>query len=389
MTKNNKKKLKKPVKSALTILILVLILGGCVYCGYKYLPLDKIFKDKTEEVSKKENNNNTTNNQTPEVPEEKGPVVTTVSINAVGDCTLGNDTNFGYTNTFDEYYDKYGADFFFENVRDLFESDDITIANLETTFTTATTRRPKVFNFKGPPEYVNVLTGSSVEVVNIANNHMYDYQEQGYQDTMKVLNEAGVKFFGSESMKYQGRTKDYFYIYEKNGIKIGFAGLYCAEDEVKDCKPDIDRVVDGLNEQGVDTIILSMHWGLEAKYTQSKNQEETAHYAIDKGVEMIIGHHPHRIQGLEIYNGKYIVYSLSNFSFGGHKSPSDIDSFIFHVDLTYEDNTLADTKIEVIPVYISSTGTKWNNYKPIILEGDEKQRVLQKIQKYSKNISIV
>ena len=363
-------KLKKNIK-----LILILILILCV--GITSPFVTKYYHQYKED--KETSNEEPTN--TPENNNQEESNTTTISINAVGDCTLNIDTNFNYGDRgYNKIYENKGADYFLGNFRDLFEQDDLTIANLEIAITDAdeSYRVSKQFNFKAPAEYLNILTGSSVDVVNIANNHIYDYGEKGYQDTKDNLNNAKLPFYGNDS----------YYIYEKDGIKIGMAGLYCAEDEVADCKPDTIKAINYLKSQNVDMIIMTYHWGIELALEQSKSQEDLAHYAIDNGVDLIIGHHTHCLQGIELYNGKYIVYSLGNFTFGGHWNPTYYETMVFHTDLTFTNNQLTDSKIEVIPALVSSTPKPINDYRPMKAEGEEAQKILDQIQQHSKNVTI-
>lgn len=300
-----------------------------------------------------------------------------ITISAVGDCTLGTDTNFGYPKSFTNVLDEQNRDFsyFFNGVHDILSNDDLTIANLETTFTDATTRVDKKFNFKGDFDYTNILIEGSVETVNLANNHTYDYGEKGYTDTINALNTANIPYFG-----YQD-----YNIYEANGIKIGLAGL-TGWSEV-DAKNNTTKAIAYFKEQNTDLIIMTYHWGIEREYKQNKTQENIAHFAIDNGADLVLGHHPHVLQGIEEYKGKYIVYSLGNFVFGGNKNPSDKDTMIFRETFYYDNKQLIDTKIEVIPCSLS-TRTGLNDYQPIPLKNEEKERVLKKIIDSSTNWQI-
>ena len=102
------------------------------------------------------------------------------------------------------------------------------------------------------------------------------------------------------------------------------------------------------------------------------------------GADLVLGHHPHRIQGIEFYKDRYIVYSLSNFVFGGHRNPDDKDSFIYQQTFTFTNGELSDNNINIIPVSISGKDNL-NNYQPIVLNGSDKARVFDKINKYSVN----
>lgn len=329
-----------------------------------------------------ENNENITTKITNNIVKEKEEILELledkntkkITINAVGDCTIGYDDSFGYNSSFNEYKDKYGYEYFFSNVKDIFNTDDLTIANLETTFTESNIKKEKKFNFKAPLDYANILTTSSIEMVNIANNHIYDYNEVGYNDTINTLKNNNIKYFGFDN----------YYIYEKESIKIGFAGIFCIESK---CTKEVDKAIKYFNDNNISTIIMSFHWGIEKDYKQSEIQTSLAHYAIDNGVELVLGHHPHVLQGIEVYKGKYIVYSLGNFSFGGNKNPTDKDSMIFNIEFYYENNNLINKIVNIIPVSISSVNNI-NDYRPTILTNDEHTRVLKKIEKYSIGITL-
>ena len=316
------------------------------------------------------------------VPVPKQEVVPTptidkkdITLSFVGDCTIGTDTNFGYSRSFTDVFDKNNkdVDYFFRGVESILDNDDLTIANLETTFTDATKKRVKTFNFKGEPSYVNILLDGSVEVVNLANNHTYDYLEKGYTDTVDTLEDAGVGYYGN----------NVFLIKEVKGIKIGFAG-FMGFDSGKNTCIQIDEAMKYFGDKDVDIKIVSFHWGVERNNYFNSNQETLGKYAIDSGANLVIGHHPHVLQGIQEYKDAYIVYSLGNFVFGGNRNPSDKDSMIFQQTFKFEGNKLVGDEINIIPVSISSIINQ-NDYQPTILNGDNKVKVLNRINKYSKD----
>lgn len=299
--------------------------------------------------------------------------IKTVKISAVGDCTIGWDPRYGYATRYDKYLNDNDGDYgyYFKKVKYIFENDDLTIANLEGQFTSSNDKVDKKFNFKAPTSYVNVLKEGSVEVVSFANNHAHDYGKAGYDETAKTLNDANIDYYGY--------TK--YLVKEVNGIKIGFFALLDIYGErYNECL----RAIKYLKQQNCDLIIASMHWGIEGDLVQASFQEKLGHYLIDNGVDLVLGSHPHRIQGIEKYNDKYIVYSLANFSFGGNQNPPDKDTFIYQQTFKFVNGTLKlDDSINIIPASISSV--KYiNNYQPMVLEGSEKDRVLNKILQYSK-----
>ena len=238
--------------------------------------------------------------------------------------------------------------------------------------TTSEERADKQFSFKGDPSYTEILTNGSVEACNLANNHSKDYGIQGYEDTIANVEAAGIKTFGYE------RTA----IWETNGVKVGLAGVYELAEGM-DCQDDMTAAIQSLKDAGADLVIVSFHWGVEKENYPDETQQTLAHAAIDQGADLVLGHHPHVLQGIEKYQGKYIVYSLGNFCFGGNKNPSDKDTMIFQQTFTLENGEVVeDDAINIIPCRISSEDD-YNNYQPTPAEGEEAQRILGRIQEYS------
>ena len=310
-----------------------------------------------------------------DIPEEIIPNDTydTITISAAGDVTLGRDEKFGWERTFDHELQEQDEDFgyFFRNVKDIFEADDLTIVNLETTLTTATKKAEKKFRFKADPSYVDILKLGDIEAVSIANNHTLDFLDKGYQDTLETLSEAEIGYFG-----YEHR-----YITQVRDTKIGVLGYYCMKvtDNQKD---EIKKAIDNLKNEDTDLVIIMFHWGIERDYWPNSVQKEMAYFSIDNGADLVLGAHPHVLQGIEEYNGKQIVYSLGNFCFGGNKNPKDKDTMIYVQRFNFKNGELVSQEYDIIPCSISSV-TNRNNYQPTPLEGKEAERVMEKIKKYS------
>lgn len=301
--------------------------------------------------------------------EEPTAAPVSIRISAAGDCTLGTDENFDVSTSFVAKYQEVGdPGYFLRNVRDIFGSDDLTIVNLEGTLTTGGERADKTFAFRGDPSYTQILTEGSVEAVNLANNHSKDYGIVSYEDTINNVEAAGITSFGYE------RTA----VMEIQGVKVGLVGTYELAKGIE-CKEDLLNGIQSLKDQGAQLIIASFHWGTEKEYTPDDVQRELAHAAIDAGAHLVLGHHPHVVQGIEKYNGRYICYSLGNFCFGGNKNPSDKDTMIFCQTFTVTGAEVAqDDKVEVIPCSVSSSSSI-NNYQPTPAEGEEKDRIAGKI----------
>ena len=291
------------------------------------------------------------------------PVSLTVSV--VGDCTLGTDENFDYDTSLNAYYENYGADYFFSNVKSIFSADDLTIANFEGTLTDSEDREDKEYAFKAPAEYAGILTSGSVEAVNTANNHSHDYGNQGYEDTISALDSAGILNFGYDKTL----------VTEVKGIKVGLVGIYELKDHLER-KEQLKQNIAKVKAEGAQITIVIFHWGNEKEEVPDSNQTTLAHLAIDEGADLVCGHHPHVLQGIEEYKGKNIVYSLGNFCFGGNQYPSDMDTMIFQQTFTVDQNGVkADNVTNIIPCSVSSD-SDYNNYQPTPAEGDEAEKNL-------------
>ena len=344
------------------ILLLILILSFAVKgCSSR--------KSKAASSSKAENISQT--GSLTVTPEPKmNPVSLTLSV--VGDCTLGTAEYFDYDTSLNAYYENYGADYFMANVKSIFSKDDLTIANFEGTLTESTEREDKQFAFKAPASYANILTAGSVEAVNTANNHSHDYGEESFNDTLKALDTANILHFGYDETA----------VTEVKGVKVGLVGIYELNDHLgreEQLKQNIAKV----KQDGAQLIVVIFHWGNEKEEVPDENQKTLGHLAIDEGADLVCGHHPHVLQGIEEYKGKNIVYSLGNFCFGGNAYPSDMDTIIFQQTFTIDQNGVKDDNVtNIIPCSISSD-SDYNNYQPTPAEGEEATRIMQKIQKRS------
>lgn len=370
VSKNRKIQMTKKVKNVIVIAGFLLI----AIAIFAMIKLTSLVRNAEKEVSQKVENTQT--EDLPEVIIETKKDIQ-ITISAAGDCTFATDVNYAGGPTFvAKYNEVQDPSYFLAGVQSVFANDDLTIVNFEGTLTNLDTRQDKEFAFRGDPEYVQILTSGSVEAVNLANNHSRDYGMQSLEDTKQYLNEAGVTHFGYEETA----------IYECKGVKIGLIGIYVLPDglgRMQQLKDHIQKV----KSEGAVITIVNFHWGIEREYYPNDVQKQLAHAAIDNGADLVIGEHPHVIQGIETYNGKKIVYSMGNFCFGGNKNPSDKDSMIFQQTFTIRDGKiLSYDDFNVIPCSISSV-TNVNDYQPTILEGAEAERVLNKINEISAGLS--
>lgn len=361
------------------ILVFVLILAGIRGCS-NYMQAKQTTAQNAVSMNASGDSNQTAATDSQETDSSdtaiSAPVSLTLSV--VGDCTLGTDETFDYDTSLNAYYENYGADYFLQNVRSIFSADDLTIANFEGTLTDSDEREDKTFAFKAPASYASILSGSSVEAVNTANNHSHDYGDQGFDDTLAALDDAGIVHFGYDETA----------VMDIKGIKVGMVGIYELYDHL-DREQQLKDNIAKVQADGAQLIVVIFHWGNETETVPDSNQTTLGRMAIDLGADLVCGHHPHVLQGIETYKGKNIVYSLGNFCFGGNSSPSDMDTMIYQQTFTIDaDGVKNDNVTNIIPGSISSAAYDgYNNYQPTPAEGDEATRILEKINERSSWIS--
>lgn len=361
------------------VLVFILILAGIRGCS-NYMSSRQAAAKKTVSMNASKDNSQKASSDSQNTDSSNATVSSPVSLtlSVVGDCTLGTDETFDYDTSLNAYYENYGADYFLQNVKDIFSTDDLTIANFEGTLTDSDEREDKTFAFKAPASYASILTGGSVEAVNTANNHSHDYGEQSFDDTLAALDDAGIVHFGYDETA----------VMDVKGIKVGLVGIYELYDHLEreqQLKDNIAKV----KADGAQLIVVIFHWGNETETVPDSNQTTLGRIAIDEGADLVCGHHPHVLQGIETYKGRNIVYSLGNFCFGGNSSPSDMDTMIYQQTFTIDaDGVKKDNVTNIIPCSISSAAYDgYNNYQPTPAEGDEATRILGKINERSSWIS--
>jgi poly-gamma-glutamate capsule biosynthesis protein CapA/YwtB (metallophosphatase superfamily) len=302
---------------------------------------------------------------------DASPAATTLLLSAIGDCTLGTDHKIRRApGSFPVVIEQAGEDYRypFSGVLQVLSQDDLTIANLETTLTDADAPDDGHLHFSGKPAYVQMLKEGSVELVNFANNHSHDFGMRGYADTLATLAAAGVGAFGNGSADL--RTV--------RGVEVVDLGFTGGDPGVL---PEVVREVKEA-KTGANLVIVSFHWGAEGSNTPNSVQRLLGHAAVDAGADLVLGTHPHVLQGIEAYRGKRIVYSLGNFVFGGHSNPADKDSIIYQAVFAEKEGRMEQAEERLLPVRIS-TSTQRNDYRPVLLEGAERDRVLARVEEYS------
>ncbi len=252
---------------------------------------------------------------------------------------------------------------------------DVFMVNLENPITTSEERVKKEFNFKMPEKYIRILQHGGVNIVNAANNHLADYGRLGIYDTIRNLDSASIRYVGIGRNLREARTP---VIKTINGRTIGFLGYHGGEDfaattDSAGLAPRYKGYVVGDVRRlrpKVDYVVVNFHWGEELAEFPDEWQIDLAHTVVDAGADLIVGHHPHILQGVEIYNGATIAYSLGNFVFGGN-SRHTYDTAVIRVVLS-ESNPV----VEVLPVTVA----RW---QPRLAMGEHAERIVSTIQQRS------
>ncbi|MFT4087706.1 MAG: CapA family protein [Gordonia sp. (in: high G+C Gram-positive bacteria)] len=301
-----------------------------------------------------------------------------LTLSWVGDNILGTDAKFGGL-TLPAAWEQSGKspDYFFQNVRRYFDSDDLTIANFEVALTRSRTKRYKgdgeVYHFYGEPAVAKTLSANGIDVVTVANNHTFDFGQKGFDDTLAALRAAGVEYVGLGS-EQEGSSYDFSLIRRVKGIGIGLHG-YQTWADTPEIRTKIRSDIAALRSRGASVVIPYFHWGIESEHYPYDVQRSLARVAIDAGADAVIGTHPHVLQSLETYRGKLIAYSLGNFAFGGNTNPTDKRTVVLQTRLKVERGAVTGVDYRVVPTRLSRQ-EGYNDYVPTPYRGAEKAQVL-------------
>lgn len=302
---------------------------------------------------------------------------TEILLSFTGDCTLGSEERTRQQPTsFDSYIEQHGYAYPFEKVQSVLAHDDVTVINLENVFYPHQANRvPKTYNFRGPTEFARILTEGSVELSFLGNNHTMDYGYPGFRSTVRTLEEGGHSWFATTD--HGVKT----WVYEKNGVKVGFTGCY-----ISYYYRHPERVKQGMEElktQGCDFIVAVMHGGVEYGPRQDAHMERLARFFVDQGAGLVVGHHPHVLHGVEVYKNATILYSLGNFSFGGNKGLRTTQTMIAQAKLRFDARgRYISHQVNLIPARPSGT-MEYNNYQPVLAQGEEAQAIIDLVASMS------
>ena len=240
----------------------------------------------------------------------------------------------------------------FARVREVTKKADLFVVNLECPFTTSSDKIAKNFNFRARPQQVASLLSAGVDVVSLANNHLMDFNAAGLFDTVSTLDMHGIAHFGAGRSLAEARAPA---VVTKNGIRFAFLGYFFLGERnieppeviatestpgvaghFKELSAIKSYVTEDIRaaKKVADHVIVFFHWGREGRGQTEPYQVELGHHAIDSGASAVVGSHPHVLQGIEVYNGATIAYSLGNFVFGGNWDPKDKRTALLNLTFT-------------------------------------------------------
>ena len=306
---------------------------------------------------------------------ERRPVV---SVIGVGDILLGARATMLINN--------HGVDYPFDSTRSVLEGGDITIGNLEAPFTKRGEPFDKKYTFRVNPDFSAGLKNAGFDVVNLANNHIFDYGPDGLFDTITTLDSTGIAFCGAGSNDSTASEPAVITIGTTRVAFIGFSMTFPAEFWAGKERPGTAFATQSLVKNAMqrarnkaDYIVVSFHWGAELMTHPKQYQQDFAHMAIDLGADLVLGHHAHVLQGLEIYQNRLIAYGLGNFTFGSYSRHAK-ESIILKTYLG-RDGALF-SRVQPVSVYNVEV-----DFQPILLEGERQLESIRYLNEISNSLN--
>ena len=279
-----------------------------------------------------------------------------------------------------------GPGYPFRSTQHILKRADMTIANLEAPFTERGTPFDKTYTFRVPPGLAVGLLDAGFDVVTLANNHIMDYGPEGLYDTIHTLDSLGILHCGAGHDWNEAEKPAFF---QSSGWRIGAIGyamtypleFWATSERAGTAYPHQGRFEATLSKlDGIaDLVVVSFHWGGELRPQPKSYQRSYARRAIDLGADIVIGHHPHILQGVEIYKDRLIVFSLGNFSFGSY-SQNARSSIIIKVRFDEQGFLMA----QVIPVSVLNTEVE---FQPAPLMDGERARVIDELNTLSRDLN--
>lgn len=317
--------------------------------------------------------------ESPAFAEESAPARPVV-IQAVGDLNLAG--NAGPTVA------RRGYAWCFDGTRALLAEGDLNLANLETPVTTRRAPADKTFTYRMPPESLDAVRAAGFGLVSLANNHTLDQGPGGLTDTLAALDARSIARAGAGRNAAEARRPA---VVEVRGTKVGF--LSYSLTFPKSFWADRDKPGTAFGHETwvradvaalrarVDVVLVAFHWGAEKRETPKQYQRTLARAAVEAGADAVIGHHPHVLQGIEVIDGKPVLYSLGNYAFG---SSSNVAKDSALARLVVEGGRLRG--LELVPLLVHN---KVVDYNPQVAEGLVSERILTTLERLSGDLGTV
>lgn len=241
-------------------------------------------------------------------------------------------------------YEKLSGDYFrlFEDISNYINSFDYFVVNLEGPISSRGKKVHKTYNFRFETNVITALKKANIKIANLANNHTLDWDFEAFYDTIGILSSNEIGYFGIQDISIRSNL----YIVEKSNssisLKVGFLGF---SEFLEGIKPsngitgialiDLDSLRKAISsaKKSVDFLVVELHWGREYDTSNNFYQKMVAKTAIDSGADLVIGHHPHVIQGYTNYNNRYVFYSLGNFIMDQRFSKETMEGLLVEVTL--------------------------------------------------------
>lgn len=311
------------MKKFILLLSIILLISGC--SCYPAEPIEKEKIDKNHNVmDKSQENISEYNEQVDEVPIDIEQEEVAVSKDAITLSFIGDIMTDSYIG---QYIMDYGNDYPWQHVSRILNADDITFANLETSVSErGKTYKPEGFGFRSKPSTLEGIYNAGIDTVSLANNHSLDFGEEALIDTMSYLSQYNINYVGAGIDKTAAEapiiinSKDYTVGFIAYNSIIPWESWKASEQSsgtASFSKNDTDNIMKNIEQikDTCDLLFVVLHWGVEYSNTPEEWQIQLAHQIIDAGADGVIGHHPHILQGIEIYKEKPILYSIGNFVF--------------------------------------------------------------------------
>ncbi|WP_390622178.1 CapA family protein [Bacillus tuaregi] len=302
-----------------------------------------------------------------------------ITLTFVGDNSFGTYPETPEHLKFDHVFKENNGDnqYVFKNSLPWFNSDDYTIINAESAFTNEIKAENKMWRIKSDPAHVAFLPASGIEAANLANNHTKDYFEVGYEDTLEAFAENKVAIF-NDGMPLTTKI---------GKIETIFLGYDCRMSQQS---PEyLARIVEEVKQhkRKDNLVIVNMHWGVEYRETPVYYQTQFGRSILDAGADIIMGGHPHRLESIENYNGKYIIYSMGDYAFGADPTLLSRQTAMFRVRFAKENDTVVMKGLTIVPTLENSDGsTTENNYQPLPVFGKEAADIVEELSSISSPI---